>query len=146
MADDDKWGQKADLSDESDSDGSTDLRAAPMGVFSERSRKAAWAGSHMEEAHTQFHKGAGEAMIKEQFYNTEVGVGYQHKTVKRQKTGAGATKIVDMTGPRDGGKKAAPAQPLESGMSTEEITRLAIESDAVRSFKREIKRLIKSAE
>ena len=136
-----KWGATADLSSSSDSDQSVDLRAAPDGAFSERSRNAAWAGAGMEEEREAGFKKRGEVAMKEQFYNREVGEGYQHKTVKRQKTaGGGKTgKVVDMTAPRVLGAGGG-------GEGGEEVKRRALECESVREFKREIQRLIKSAE
>jgi len=150
-ADADKWGVSAhlDSSSSSDSDGSTDLRACPAGVFSERSRKAAWAGSGMEDEHQKMFNNTEDAApaIKEQFYNTDINKGYQYKTVKRQKTGTEKTTVVDMTGATTTttGAGTTGARLSEEERETPDmVKKAAIKSEGVRLFKREIARIIKS--
>ena len=89
----------------SDSESDDGLRALPAGVL--RPYKG-WAGSELEASRTMAASDEGDRepkTLKDGFQNKEVGVGYQYKSVVRQKTGMGTTTgpVVDMMG--GGGEK-----------------------------------------
>ncbi|GMH91042.1 hypothetical protein TrVE_jg5018 [Triparma verrucosa] len=131
-----------------------ELRAIPEGVV--RKRKG-WAGDEMEAARSlELTKrldddgdGDGNRVktgdLRESFQNKEVGQGYQHSTVRRQKTGLSTTsKIVDMTSSSSHPSKPSKRKRNDSEDSDDDriTVKEMIKSREMRVFKREIARIV----
>ena len=126
----------------------------PTGVV--RSR-GGWSGDGAEDAvrHDDEATGGGggggqESSLKEGFMNREVGEGYQHRTVVRQRTGAAVEKVVDMRGQALGADKGGKRKGREEELREEDerkrakdLKELLIKSPNLRKFKREVTRLLK---
>ncbi|CAJ1969550.1 unnamed protein product [Cylindrotheca closterium] len=107
-----------------------------------RGSKRGWQGSSMEMEHQQDSSRNKKsknvaATDKQQFYNTEVGVGYQAKHVMRQPSKRDPkNKVVDMTGGKDfkSEKKRPETKKFEN----------VIECKGLRDFRREIEKILNS--
>lgn len=124
----------------------------PQGVL--RKRKG-WAGEEMEFSRGATAEGGqiNEASLKETFQNREVGVGYQHSTVMRQKTGlgVGVGKVVDMTGGGGGGGgEGGKKRKVDEGGSGSggnaakpgDVKKRLLASEEMREFKKQLKKMI----
>uniref|UniRef100_A0A7S2KP25 Uncharacterized protein n=1 Tax=Leptocylindrus danicus TaxID=163516 RepID=A0A7S2KP25_9STRA len=126
--------------------------ALPKGVL--RRKGAGWSGEELEMEHaavnaTKSERSSGYVTVdKSQFFNTEVGSGYQAKHVVRQKgAGQGDSAILDMTKPRSTPDKRAKKRKEQSNEASfedhsgiEEFLRCK----GLRCFKRELVSLIRS--
>ena len=126
----------------------------PAGVL--RKRKG-WAGEEMEFARGATMEGE-ENSLKETFQNREVGVGYQHRTVMRQKTGLEADlgKVVDMTGGDGGGGdggggEGGKRRKVDQGgngrgsgkaVNAGDVKKRLLASEEMREFKKQLKKMI----
>jgi hypothetical protein len=149
-SDEDERKQRLGDGPDSDSD-DEELRAIPSGVV--RKRKG-WEGNGMEQEHamqamssSSSKKNKGDAELIDSFQNKEVGQGYQHKTVMRQKgVGVVASKVLDMTGRDDMDDDNDDDSEEGKQQLMEELAKSFIESGALRDFKRSVTRLLKSGE
>eukprot|EP00520_Triparma_pacifica_P002341 CAMPEP_0118641988 /NCGR_PEP_ID=MMETSP0785-20121206/5600_1 /TAXON_ID=91992 /ORGANISM="Bolidomonas pacifica, Strain CCMP 1866" /LENGTH=116 /DNA_ID=CAMNT_0006533519 /DNA_START=216 /DNA_END=563 /DNA_ORIENTATION=- len=94
-----------------------------------------WAGEEMEVSrHIQSESNTTETpTLKEAFQNKEVGVGYQHHTVMRQKTGLPTLgKVVDMTGGMDRAKRRKTESSSDKQTDPEVLKKKIISSASMR--------------
>ncbi len=150
-----------------------ELRSLPPGVL--RIRKG-WEGETLELDHTLKHDEHDEVentTLKSQFQNTDIGEGYLHKGVKRQrsvgesnsssKSNIHTSKIIDMT-KKEGGvtstsnesehtyklthhTKVCRKEELQGMKNNEEaLKRSFLKNERMRDFKREICKIIASGE
>ena len=155
---------KLDLEGNGSSEDEQELRALPTGVI--RKRKG-WAGEEMELNHV-LHDDDDEVetkTLKSQFQNDEVGVGYQHTGVKRQRgvgesmrKGHQPSKIIDMSKKESGTgtttnnngnlkshtRKGREEEATERKELINDMMTDFISNDKLRNFKLEVERILKS--
>lgn len=133
----------------SDSDDSSE-QVIPAGVL--RKRKG-WAGDELEMSRTLAMKKKddedGEAekplTLKDGFQNKEVGQGYQHRGVMRQKDSrAGVGKILDMRGGgRGGGEEPKKKKKQRGEGGGGDVRGRILASREMREFKKNIKQMLR---
>jgi hypothetical protein len=149
---------------DSDSNNEDEYRALPQGVVRQGGKSSGagvWAGEEMERELLRSQR-SEKGLLKDQFQNNEVGKGYQHKTVIRQKgvgDGTGSTVLLDMTKQKedkvdgssrnkDGGRKRSRGDQLldeDRAKTMEELKKAFMDNANLRKFKTEITRILKGA-